>query len=81
MSLGIPNLAVTCWVLTHICVEAGSQGVARVRPAQTAKSWQCEERALLWLGMQGKNGPFPRAIQLSLSQILPGGDETQSEVG
>lgn len=35
-------------------------------------------RALLQSGMQGSNDPCSKATQLSLFQILPGGDGAQS---
>ena len=77
MSQGIPSLAVTCWVLAQLCGGAGSQGAVRVRPAEfirpkQTKIWPCERKTLHWLGVGGKHFPCPRAIQLSLFQILPG---------
>ena len=71
-SQGTPSLAATCWVLTHFCGVAESQVVIRVRPAEFIRPKQTkigpgEGRALHCSGTQGKNGPCPRATQLSLS--------------
>lgn len=84
MSLIMPSLAATCQVLAHFCRGAESKGVIRVRPAeyiyikaQQVKIWSCEGRALLWSSMRGKSGPYPRATQFSLPQILLGGGRAQ----
>lgn len=53
------GLTATQWVLSHLCSEAGSQGVIRVRLAEftmpkETKIWPCEGRALLKSGVQGE---------------------------
>ena len=48
MSQGISRLAVTCWVLTHLCVRV--RLAEFIRPKQT-KMWLFEGRALHYLSM------------------------------
>lgn len=50
-----------------------------IRPKET-KILPCERRFLVQLGMGGENGPYPRATQLSLSEILLGDGAQQVRV-
>ena len=62
------GMAATCWVLAHFSGGLGCQGKAsRVYQAQSSHDLvQCS-------GVQGKSDPYPRATQLSVSQILLAG--------
>ena len=75
-----PNLAATHWVITYLCVRAGSQRVISIGPVEFIRLKQTKTWLLkrgLCSGQAYKGKMASKVTQFTLSQILLGRDGAQ----